>query len=138
MNIDTIPIEFEFKALQIAAKYHPNARFELILQKMDKYEVSLLFKAFYKQQENIATASTNCIYNKHQMSAINFDIWFSENSLLIFSYWRRSLLTLIYEEDKTFSWLSDNGEKISRPYPDGLKFENMALDLYPLTKHYFP
>lgn len=138
MNIDIIPIEFEFKALQIAAKYYPNARFKLMLKKIDKYEVSLLFKAFYKEQENTSICDTNYIHNKHQMSAIDFDIWFSENSLLISSFWRRSLLTLIYEGDKTFSWMNDDGEKISRPYPDGLKFENMALDLYPLTKHYFP
>lgn len=138
MNINIIPIEFEFKALQIAAKYYPNARFQLMLQKIDKYEVSLLFKAFYKQQENTSIFHINYIDNKHQMSAINFDIWFGENSLLISSFWRRSLLTLIYEGDKAFSWMSDDGEKTSRPYPDGLKFENMAVDLYPLIKHYFP
>ncbi|MGB3754995.1 MAG: hypothetical protein WBA07_01290 [Rivularia sp. (in: cyanobacteria)] len=46
-------------------------------------------------------------------------------------------MTLIYESHKNFIWMNDDGEEIPRPYPDGLKFENMALDLYPLLTHYF-
>ncbi|BAY87881.1 hypothetical protein NIES267_74050 (plasmid) [Calothrix parasitica NIES-267] len=141
MNIDIIPIEFEFKALQIATKYYPYARFKLIPKQLDNSEVWFLFKAFYKEQifsGSSCKSSINYIDNKYQMNAINFDIWFGEESLLISSFWRRSLLTLIYEDSKSFAWMSDDGEKISRPYPDGLKFENMAVDLYPLAKYYFP
>ncbi len=136
MNVSVIPIEFEFRALQIAAKYYPYARFKLLLKKLDEYEVSVLFKAFYKEQ-SFNKGCINYINDNLQMNTIDFDIWFDEDSLLISSFWRRSLLTLIYEGNKFFAWMSDDGAKISRPYPDGLKFENMAVDLYPLTKHYF-
>lgn len=71
------------------------------------------------------------------MNTIDFDIWFVGKNLLISSFWRRKLLTLIYESHKNFIWMSDDGEEIPRNNPDGLKFENMALDLYPLLTHYF-
>jgi hypothetical protein len=34
-------------------------------------------------------------------------------------------------------WLSEEGEEISNPYPDGDKFEAIAASLYPILQQYF-
>ena len=35
-------------------------------------------------------------------------------------------------------WLNEDGEEISRPYPDGDEFETIAAFLYPILQQYFP
>ncbi|WP_414620801.1 hypothetical protein [Calothrix sp. CCY 0018] len=138
MNLEIIPIEFELKALQIAAKSYTCARFKLVQKSFDRNILNIEFKAYYNQQSCSNRSKINPTDDSYKINSIDFDVWFdSEERLLISSFWRRSLLTLVHGGDNNFYWMNDDGKELPQPYPDGSKFENMALDLYPLMKHYF-
>jgi hypothetical protein len=138
MNSPFLPLELELSALKIAAEAYSNTRYS-ITNKVDNYSINMLFEGFFT--ENFQP--NNHLYKNissdfYRNPEVNFSLfYFFESKCLIMSgLWRRCILSLHYEPC-SFSWINEDGEEIARPYPDGERFEAIALKLHPIFLHHF-
>ena len=137
MSVQYLPIEFELAASQIAAKYYSFARYRLSAQ-IDKDDINIEFIAYYREEFNPANRPVdNPTDEFYRNNKIDFTFNYNYNRLSLSGWWRSSLLSVGYQAPEGFLWINEDGEDIPGPYPDGDKFESIAVELYPLLKKHF-
>lgn len=138
MNSSALPLEFELQANAIAASAYPHTRYSLISE-IDNDCVSIEFKGFFIEEfDSKNRPHQNPIDNYYRNSKADFSLmYFPKGGHLILSgWWRGVLLALHYDPGKQL-WLSEDGDEINTPYPDGDCFESMASSLQPILQKYF-
>lgn len=135
--MQSLPAEFELAASQIAAKHYPFARYKLYAQ-VSKDDIKIEFIGYYTENFDPNNRPIdNPTDEFYRNSKIDFTLGYGYNRLHLSGWWRSSLLSLEYQTPEEFLWINEDGEDIPRPYPDGDKFESIAMELYPLSQKYF-
>lgn len=141
MNKSLIPIEFELAAIQIAQAHFPWLRFKVapMLEKGRVYNRSsdaIYFEAYFKK----SLIDSDPLHQINYDPSFNFHLLPGKRLIQISGWWRNQVLTLIYApsdpEPYDKHWQNEKDLAISRPYPDGDKFEAMAIVLFPLVQKY--
>ncbi|MHC5613028.1 MAG: hypothetical protein ACYTXA_18985 [Nostoc sp.] len=65
---------------------------------------------------------------------IDFTVGYGNNRLSISGWWRGEILGF---ELNSKSWINEDGEEITCPYPDSEEFEQIAAALYPLLQQHY-
>ena len=137
MKINKISPEQELALLAIANKYYPHSRFKLTV-KVETDCIEIDFEGFFNEQAISPRPFSDPCNKYYRTENRDFSIqFFPGQTLFVQGFWRSALLVLGYRPSETALW-SDEGEIISRPYPDGDKFEAIAIELYPLLARFLP
>lgn len=132
-----LPPEIEFKAATITTKQYPHTRYELrLLEGEEEGYITIDFFGYFTEsfcpELRLHPDPTHAWYRHPSV-----DFWVSwrseDKSLTIYGWWRSEILSFEYSP-KSQSWQStdEENENITRPYPDGERFEAIAVELYPL------
>lgn len=138
MNSPVLPLELELAVLEIATSAYSNTRYSFTT-KIEKYSIDIEFEGFFTENfDHSNRPYQDPSSNFYRNPKVDFSItYFYESKCLIVSgWWRRCMLSLYYEK-ASFLWLNEDGEEIVRPYPDGDRFEDMAVKLLPILQKYF-
>ncbi|MBH8565921.1 hypothetical protein I8748_27770 [Nostoc sp. CENA67] len=127
--MQTLPLELELAASQIAAQYYPHRRFKLV-SKIGSNCVDIEFQGYYTEK-CVTQKRSNPTDDFYRDKTIDFTVGYGYGQLSISAWWRGAILAFDYN---TKSWSNEDGEDISCPYPDGEEFEQIAAELYPLLQ----
>ena len=138
MNSSTLPLEFELTVLKIAAQTYPNTRHSLTPD-ISKNCICIEFKGFFTikfKPEN--RPYSNPIHDFYRNPNADFLIMYFPNGehLIVSGWWRGAILSLHYDAS-ALHWQTDDGDEITRPVPDGDRFEHIAAELHPILQKYF-
>ncbi|MEA5600393.1 hypothetical protein [Nostoc sp. UHCC 0252] len=137
MTLSTLPIEFELAAAKILSTHYPHSRFKLTAE-IDKGFLKIDFQGYFTESSDPKNRPySNPINEFYRNKKIDFRLFWSGEHLALSGWWRTAILSLEYTPIRQ-EWLNEDGEEISRPYPDGDKFEAIANSLYPILQQYFP
>ncbi|BAY42336.1 hypothetical protein NIES2111_67590 (plasmid) [Nostoc sp. NIES-2111] len=136
MSLSTLPIEFELAVAKILEAIYPHSRFKLTAE-IDKGLLKIDFQAYFTESFNPKNRPYfNPIHDFYRNDKIDFCLFWSSEHLALSGWWRNAILSLEYTP-MWQEWLNEDGEEISRPYPDGDEFEAIAASLYPILQQYF-
>jgi hypothetical protein len=134
--MSTIPIEFELAAAKILSAHYPHSRFKLIAE-IEKGFLAINFQGYYSESYDPKNRLySNPISEVYRNEKIDFRLFWGSEHLALSSWWKTAILSFEYTPMQ-HEWLNEDGEEISRPYPDGDKFEAIAAFLYPILQQYF-
>jgi hypothetical protein len=137
MSLSTLPIEFELTAAKISSAHYPHSRFKLIAE-IEKELLIIDFKGYLTESFNPKKRPySNPINEAYRNKNVDFRLFWSGEHLALSGWWRTAILSLEYTPMRQ-EWLNEDGGEISRPYPDGDKFEAIATSLYPILQQHFP
>ena len=137
MSLSTLPIEFELTAAKISSDHYPHSRFKLTVE-IEKSFIKIDFQGYFTESLNPKNRPySNPISEVYRNNKVDFRLFWSGEHLALSGRWRTAILSLEYTPIRQ-EWLNEDGEEISRPYPDGDKFEAIAASLYPILQQYFP
>ncbi|RCJ15037.1 hypothetical protein A6S26_34720 [Nostoc sp. ATCC 43529] len=134
--MQTLPLELELAASQIAAQHYPHRRFKLIYEIKNNF-IDIEFQGYYIEEfvgSRNRSRPSNPIHDFYRDKTADFKVAYGYGQLSISGWWRTAILTFDYN---TKSWSNEDGEEITCPYPDGEKFEQIAAALYPLLQQHY-
>ncbi|MBD2441609.1 hypothetical protein [Nostoc sp. FACHB-110] len=141
MNKIMIPIEFELAAIQIARTHFPWLRFKIsfIQEKGRVYNRSsdtIYFEAYFQN----SLINDEPLHKLNYYPSFNFSLLPGKRLIQLSGWWRNQVLTFTYAplDPKPYNkyWQNEENLAVSCPYPDGDKFEQMAIALFPLVQEY--
>lgn len=137
MNIQSLPLEFELAASQIAAQHYNAARYKLI-PTISSNSIDIEFQGYFTEKFDPRNRpEPNPTDKFYRNEKIDFTLFYSYNRLSLSGWWRSAILSVEYTANNEYTWINEDGEEITRPYPDGDKFEIIMAQLYPLLQQYF-
>lgn len=137
MNESTIPLELELRASEIAASFFPNTRYSLRAKVNTDY-IEIEFRGFFTEEfdpTNRPYQNPSDDYYRNRNTDFSLTYFPNKEALILSGWWRRALLSLCYNTNQKM-WLTEDGDEITRPYPDGDKFESIAAELITLLHKY--
>ncbi|AVH63921.1 MULTISPECIES: hypothetical protein [Nostoc] len=141
MNNVIIPIEFELAAIKIAQAHFPWLRFKVspIQEKGRVYNRSsdaIYFEAYFQN----SLIDYDPLHKNNYYPSFNFYLLPGKRLIQLSGWWRNQVLTFIYApldpEPYNKHWQNDKNLAVPCPYPDGDKFEQMAIALFSLVQEY--
>lgn len=127
--MQTLPLELELAASQIAAQHYPHRRFKLV-SKIGSNCVDIEFQGYYTEK-CVTQKRLNPTDDFYRDKKIDFTVGYGYGKLSISGWWRGAILSF---ELNSKIWINEDGEEIACPYPDGEKFEKIATALYSLLQ----
>ncbi|GBE93864.1 hypothetical protein [Nostoc cycadae] len=137
MSLSTLPIEFELTAAKILSAHYLHSRFKLTAE-IEKGLLVIDFQGYFTETFDPKNRPyANPVNEFYRNNKVDFRLFWGSEHLALSGWWRNAILSLEYTPIQQ-EWLNEDGEEISRPYPDGDKFEAIAASLYPILQRYFP
>jgi hypothetical protein len=132
--MQSLPLELELAASQIAAQHYPHRGYKLVYT-LESNFIDIQFQGYLAESFNPRNRpSNNPTDDFYRYKEIDFTVSYGNGQLSLSGWWRRAILTFDYN---TQSWSNEDGEEISCPYPDGEEFEQIAAALYPLLQQHY-
>ncbi|AFZ11336.1 hypothetical protein Cri9333_0356 [Crinalium epipsammum PCC 9333] len=138
--ITQLPLETQLAISQILEEHYQHRRFNLTTDvKMTYSFVEIEFKCYYAESFDPTNRPyPNPFHEFYRARNIDFDLHWGNLELCLSSWWKSEIFSLYYKPDSCCRWLGEEGDVISRPHPDGEKFEAIAASLYPIMLKHFP
>lgn len=136
MSLSNLPIEFELTTAKILSAHYLHSRFRLTA-KIEKGLLLIDFQGYFTETFDPKNRLyPNPMSEVYRNKKVDFRLFWGSEHLALSGWWRNAILSLEYTPIRQ-EWLNEDGEQISRPYPDGDKFEIIAASLYPILQQYF-
>jgi hypothetical protein len=122
---------FQEQLRQVAERHYPDTRFEILPLPSRPRPPSLgagTHEQWFSFRGYCRLASTVLSPATYRRSDRDFELFLSsgEHTCVALSGWWRSLhIAYLWAAEETM-WVTDDGQIVSRPFPDGLEFEQMA------------